>query len=70
MRLGALLAHVDRLSRAFAAAAAKQRGPLTSQPPPPPDVSQLGADWRVSIPSQLAALAEAWSDPAAWEGMA
>jgi uncharacterized protein (TIGR03086 family) len=67
-RLGDLLAHVDRFARSFAAAAAKERGPLTSQPPPRWDVAQLGADWRVRIPDQLTALGAAWTDPAAWEG--
>jgi uncharacterized protein (TIGR03086 family) len=70
MRLDDLLVHVDRFSRAFAAAAAKERGPLTSQPPPRPDAAQLGADWRVRIPEQLVALGAAWTDPIAWEGTA
>lgn len=66
MTMGDLLDHVDRLSLAFAAAAAKQapEGGL----PPPPDASNLGEDWRTRIPAQLAALAEAWHDEAAWAG--
>ncbi|MFG3282211.1 TIGR03086 family metal-binding protein [Streptomyces sp. NPDC048111] len=63
-----LLAHVLGLSTAFQDAARKEFGPSTSTPPgsvPPP---QLPLDWRKSLPASLAAMAEAWRDPAAWEG--
>ena len=63
-----LLAHIDGLSQAFAAAAAKDFGPLTDTPPDESGAS-LGDDWRRRVPAQLAALAEAWSDPSAREGM-
>ena len=36
---------------------------------PAPDGSRLGAGWRVAIPNHVAALARAWTDPSAWEGM-
>lgn len=67
-RLGDLLDHVGGLAVAFAAAAQKDTGAATSQRPSG-DSSRLGANWRTRIPAQLAALAEAWRDPAAWEGM-
>ena len=63
-----LLAHIDGLSQAFTAAAAKDFGPLTDTSPDESDAS-LDGDWRRRVPAQLAALAEAWSDPSAWEGM-
>ena len=63
-----LLAHIDGLSQAFTAAAAKDFGPLTDTSPDDSDAS-LDDDWRRRVPAQLAALAEAWSDPTAWEGM-
>jgi uncharacterized protein (TIGR03086 family) len=33
------------------------------------DASRLGAEWRERISASLGALADAWRDPAAWEGM-
>jgi uncharacterized protein (TIGR03086 family) len=36
--------------------------------PPAPDGARLSAGWRVDIPNHVAALAQAWTDPAAWEG--
>ncbi len=62
-----LIEHVDGLSRAFAAAAAKDLGQLTEAPSG--DGTRLADGWRTRIPQQLATLAEAWRDPAAWEGM-
>jgi uncharacterized protein (TIGR03086 family) len=66
MNLGALIAHLGGLAPAFDAAARKDFGPLTDTPP------QLGdgpeADWRQAYPPRLTALAEAWRDPAAYEG--
>lgn len=65
--LGQLLDHVDSLSTAFTGAATKTPGP--GGPPPKPDAARLGADFRERIAGQLDALAAAWSDPAAWQGM-
>ena len=62
-----LVAHIGGLSLAFAAAAGKEFGPLTDTPPA--DDAPLDADWRSAYPQRLAALAAAWKDPAAWEGM-
>jgi uncharacterized protein (TIGR03086 family) len=66
--LGDLIHHVDGLSVAFAAAAVKDLGPATSAGPAA-DAGQLGEDWRARIRGQLLALAEAWREPSAWEGM-
>ena len=66
--VGDLLDHVDELSVAFTAAAAKlpldggSRGPSA-------DATRLGTDWRTRIPERLASLAAAWRDDAAWAGM-
>jgi uncharacterized protein (TIGR03086 family) len=67
-RLGDLIDHVDGLTLAFTAAAKKNFGDATSQGPSG-NASRLGDDWRTRIPRDLAALAEAWRDPAAWTGM-
>ncbi|HYJ66322.1 MAG TPA: TIGR03086 family metal-binding protein [Nocardioidaceae bacterium] len=68
MTMGDLVHHIDGLARAFTAAATKDLGPETSRAPLS-DGSQLGGDWRSRIPDQLEALAEAWRNPAAWDGM-
>lgn len=65
--LGDLIAHVSGLSQAFTAAAAKDVGPTTSQAPSA-KAARLDDDWHTRVPEQLAALAEAWSKPEAWEG--
>lgn len=67
-RLGDLIDHVGGLALAFAAAAAKDGGPLTAAARPG-DAARLGADWQARIPRDLSALAAAWRDPAAWTGM-
>src|SRR5688500_5558706 len=63
-----LLAHIDGLSQAFAAAAAKNFGPLTDTDPEEAR-GAAGDGWRTRVPAQLAALAQAWSGPSAWDGM-
>jgi uncharacterized protein (TIGR03086 family) len=68
IRVADLLDHIDGLARAFAAAAAKDVGELTSTPPAP-DGSRLPASWRAEIPPRLEALGVAWARPAAWDGM-
>ena len=65
--LGDLVDHVGGLSLAFTAAAAKALGDDTSQAPSP-EASRMADDWQTRIPRDLAALAEAWRDPAAWSG--
>jgi uncharacterized protein (TIGR03086 family) len=66
--LGDLTEHVGGLALAFAAAANKETGSY-AEGQPSGDASRLGEDWRVRIPRDLATLAEAWRDPAAWAGM-
>jgi len=66
--LGDLIDHVGGLALAFAAAANKDVGRNAGQAPPG-DASRLGEDWRVRIPRDLATLARAWREPAAWTGM-
>jgi uncharacterized protein (TIGR03086 family) len=68
LSVAGVLDHVDGLARAFAAAAAKDLGPMTATPPVP-DGRRLSAGWREEIPPRLAALASAWTRPAAWQGM-
>ncbi len=66
--LGDLVDHVSGLSIAFTGAAKKESGEATAIGPSG-DASRLGDDWRTRIPRDLAALAQAWRDPAAWSGM-
>jgi uncharacterized protein (TIGR03086 family) len=67
-RLGDLVEHVGGLTLAFIGAAAKATGGMGDQAPRG-DASRLGDDWRTRIPRDLARLAAAWRDPAAWTGM-
>jgi uncharacterized protein (TIGR03086 family) len=66
--VGDILDHVNGLAQAFAAAATKDLGPVTSTPRAP-DAARLSPGWRVDIPNHTATLTQAWMDPAAWEGM-
>ena len=66
--VGDLLDHIAGLSVAFGGAAVKSDGP-TSTMGPAGDAGNLDADWRASLPLRVKALAEAWRDPRAWEGM-
>lgn len=66
--LGDMLDHVGGFTLAFTAAATKSTGAMASQGPSG-DASRLGDDWRIRIPRDLAALAEAWRQPEAWSGM-
>jgi len=65
--LGDLLDHVGGFALAFTAAATKDTAGFSSQRASG-DASRLGDDWRTRIPRDLAALAHAWRDPAAWSG--
>lgn len=67
LSLDALIAHIGVLAAAFTAAARTDFGPLTDTPPV--DGAPLDADWRSTYPPRLAALADAWRDPEAWQGM-
>lgn len=65
--VASLLAHVVGLSIAFRDGAAKIIGPTTTTAPAA-EHDKLPDDWREQLPLRLEELAEAWRDPAAWEG--
>jgi uncharacterized protein (TIGR03086 family) len=60
-----LLDHLVGLTLAFRMAAEKR--PLDGAPRA--SAEQLAGDWRTRLPEQLDALAAAWQQPDAWEGM-
>ena len=64
--VGDLLDHIGGLALAFTAAARKEE-PLGGGNPTA-DADALPDDWRSEIPDRLDALADAWRDPAAYEG--
>ncbi len=66
--LGDLIDHVGSLTVAFTGSARKDATARTG-PPPPPSSANLEPGWRERISHDLDTLAEAWSDPAAWDGM-
>jgi len=66
--VAALATHVGGLTVAFTAAARKDLGPLTGTAPPADMPAALPVDWRTSYPALLDDLADAWTDPSAWEG--
>jgi uncharacterized protein (TIGR03086 family) len=65
LSVAALLHHLVTLTVAFRGAAEK----VPQGPGPYPDADELAPDWRERIPRQLDALAAAWRQPSAWEGM-
>jgi len=68
--VAALLDHFMGLSLAFTWAARKTVPPDSA--PTGPGLAaadHLDPDWRRELPRRLSDLAEAWRDPAAWEGM-
>lgn len=67
--VGDLVEHIGGLAQAFTMAARKSFQPMPGGGGPSGDARRLGADWRERIPRDLAALADAWRDPAAWTGM-
>jgi uncharacterized protein (TIGR03086 family) len=68
MRLGDLLDHIGAFTTVFVASAAKDLGALTERPPVP-EAANLEAGWRGRMAGDLAALADAWAAPDAWDGM-
>jgi uncharacterized protein (TIGR03086 family) len=67
-RVRELVDHIGGLAKAFVAAARKDIGEISEQTPDDPS-RPLPEDWRSSIPRDLETLAQAWTDPQAWEGM-
>jgi uncharacterized protein (TIGR03086 family) len=67
--LGDLMQHVRELAEAFTLAARKEQPPGGSNPPPQGDASLLPEGWRTETADWLGRMAQAWSDPAAWDGM-
>ncbi|PWN03214.1 TIGR03086 family protein [Nocardioides silvaticus] len=67
--VGDLVDHVGGLALAFTAAARKEDLPGAEQGGSG-DASRLEPAWRDRIDGSLAGLAEAWRDPAAYEGVA
>jgi uncharacterized protein (TIGR03086 family) len=69
--LATLLDHLMALTLAFTWGANKQGVPQDADESPPGRASaeHLHPDWRRLLPQRLVGLAQAWSDPAAWEGM-
>lgn len=67
-RLGDLLDHVAGFAQAFTDAATK-KARAVGGPAPSGDADRLEPDWRTSIPGRLLAMALAWRQPAAWEGL-
>jgi uncharacterized protein (TIGR03086 family) len=65
--VGALIDHIATFAKRFAGAARKE-SPQDS-PPPRPDKANLPPDWQERVTADLAALAKAWQEPDAWEGM-
>lgn len=69
--VAALLDHFMSLTLAFTWAARKTTDAegAASGPPPVASAANLDPDWRAALPKRLGELADAWRDPAAWEGM-
>ncbi|MFF8790422.1 TIGR03086 family metal-binding protein [Streptomyces sp. NPDC015125] len=62
-----LLGHLVGLAAAFQYSARKDLGPMTSVAPNAA-VPDVGPGWRAELDRNLRGMAEAWHDPAAWEG--
>lgn len=67
--VGQLLQHLAGLTLAFRAAAGKDLGPLTDTSPDDAGWPEAEPGWREALAERVPALAAAWRDPAAWEGM-
>jgi uncharacterized protein (TIGR03086 family) len=64
--VGGLIDHIRTFSVAFTRSARKEG---RVGPPPQAAAANLPADWRQTTPASLDALAAAWREPGAWEGM-
>jgi uncharacterized protein (TIGR03086 family) len=67
--VGAMLHHLDGLALAFTWAATKDPKTALTARGAQGDAALLEDGWRERIPERLDALAKAWQDPSAWEGM-
>ncbi|HEX2143059.1 MAG TPA: TIGR03086 family metal-binding protein [Glycomyces sp.] len=67
--VGQLLNHLIGLCLAFTSAARGETGPHNDAPPETPPTS-LEPGWRKLLEERLRTLADAWSEPSAWEGEA
>jgi uncharacterized protein (TIGR03086 family) len=65
MNVAALLDHLVGLTLAFRRAAEKAEGTGGAVA----DAAHLAPEWQAELPRQLDALAAAWREPGAWEGM-
>src|SRR6476619_708055 len=65
--VGDLVDHVGGLTTGFIAVARKTTE--GTEAPRRPAAANLEAGWRDRLTRDLATLADAWLDPAAWEGM-
>jgi uncharacterized protein (TIGR03086 family) len=65
--VAALLDHLMGLTLAFEWAARKATPAEAGGPTA--DAEALDPDWRGELPRRLAALAEAWQEPSAWQGL-
>ncbi|WBB60299.1 TIGR03086 family metal-binding protein [Streptomyces sp. WMMC500] len=63
-----LLGHLVGLTAAFRDAGRKDLGPTTGTDPSSAPRPDIGPGWREELARQLPELAQAWHDPAAWEG--
>lgn len=63
-----LLGHLIGLTAAFRDAARKDLGATTGTDPNSAPRPDLGPGWREELARELPELADAWNDPAAWEG--
>jgi uncharacterized protein (TIGR03086 family) len=66
--VGGLLVHFMGLTVAFRDAGTKTLGETTGGAPVPGQ-EKLDPDWRTELPRRLAAMAEAWRRPDAWDGV-
>lgn len=69
MTVADLLDHVHGLGLAFRVAATRAFEEMGGDVAPVADGANLAPAWRTEIPERLEAMATAWTDPAAWDGM-
>lgn len=65
--VGDLIDHLSVFAGSFIASARKD--PPRVGAAPTPAAANLGPGWRARVAAELAALAGAWSEPSAWEGV-